>query len=73
MPILPIDLVNLLKTNTRKTLETYPIVISGFASASGIKTYRIEDTGDVGLRGGSILGSLNTHATQKFRIWTVAG
>jgi hypothetical protein len=73
MPILPVNFVHLLKTDPRKALDTYPIVIAGFASASGIKPYRIEDTGDVGFRGGTILGNLNTHATQKFRIWSQGG
>jgi hypothetical protein len=73
MPILAMDLVNLLKTNTRRTLETYPLTITGYDKPSGIERYYIQDADGGGFRGGTVLGNLNVHATQKFRIRTAAG
>jgi hypothetical protein len=72
MPILPAQAVNQLQTATEAFLNHYVVRIFGDPTNSYVANYRLEDAGN-SFRPGSVLGTHNMHATQKFNIQAGVG
>ncbi len=72
MPILPAQALNQLQTGTEAFLSRYVVRIFGDPTNSYVANYRIEDAGN-SFRPGSVLGTHNMHATQKFDIQAGVG
>jgi hypothetical protein len=67
MPTTPTQALYELQTQPQAFLERFTVRIFGFPTNSQVAKYRIE-AGGVSQRPGSILGTLNMHATQLFEI-----
>jgi hypothetical protein len=77
MPLTGIQALQLLAADPRPFLERYVVTAVGANNPSGLETFKIANSTGMGAntpyRPGSRLGSLNKHATEKFRIWPAAG
>jgi hypothetical protein len=71
MPINPNVAFNSLMNGVEAFLKKYPVRIFGDVNASGVAQYAMENRGN-SFRPGSILGTLNLHATESFNIRATA-
>lgn len=76
MPLSGIQALQALVADPESFLKKYLLTAVGANQPSGLETFKIANSTGAGAftpyRPGTVLGSLNKHATEKFRIWPSA-